>query len=75
MYQSQRGAKGHPWIGAMSSGGCPSSVASRSCSISSRRGTDRSSPTVYGWRGSRKMSVTVPVSMILPAYITLTLST
>ena len=39
---------------------------------SSKSGTERSRPSVYGCRGSRKTASTVPVSTTWPAYITAT---
>ena len=39
---------------------------------SSTSGTERSRPSVYGCRGSRKTASTVPVSTTWPAYITAT---
>ena len=40
----------------------------------SSRGIDSSSPSVYGWRGASNSWSAPPVSMIIPAYITLTRS-
>jgi len=66
---SQRGAKRQPSGGWTGSGGVPGIDRSTS-RTSSRSGTDRSSPNVYGWRGERKVSSMLPVSTTWPAYIT-----
>ena len=47
----------------------PGSADSESCTLS-KSGTERSRPSVYGCRGARKTSSTVPVSTICPAYMT-----
>src|SRR5919108_2667317 len=70
----QRGWNGHA-VGARSMlGGAPSIGCRRARRAASSRGTLWSSPSVYGWRGAPNSCSADPVSMNMPAYITLTRS-
>ena len=67
----QRGWKRQPGGGAARSGGAPGIVESGS-RTTSKSGTERSRPSVYGCRGSRNTVSTGPVSTTWPAYMTAT---
>src|SRR5215210_1937815 len=69
-----RGANGQACGAYSMSRGAPSIGWSAVFRAASRRGTLWSRPSVYGWRGRAKTCSALPVSMNMPAYITLTRS-
>src|SRR5699024_12621036 len=71
MAKGQRAVNGHPFGGSFKSGGVPGidcNVSFSSCNF----GIDPSNPQVYGCFALYKISSTVPVSTILPPYMTAT---
>src|SRR5256884_331479 len=73
-WKAQRGAKAHPAPRRVRSGGWPSIGSRRARPGSSRRGTERRRPSVYGWRGIPYSSRAGPRSTLRAAYITFPLS-
>ena len=61
--------RGSPAGGGRGRAASRGSIAARRARPS-KSGTERSSPSVYGCRGERKVSSTLPVSTIWPAYMT-----
>src|SRR5882724_708027 len=69
----QRGANGQPGGSRVKSGGCPP-ISTNCPPLASMSGRQRSSARVYGCAGALKTSSVLPISTILPAYITATRS-
>src|SRR5207302_3127100 len=67
----QRGLNAHPCGGWSREGGCPGICSSRS-DVTSRRGSEPSSPHVYGISGLSKRLSTLACSTTRPPYMTST---